>query len=927
MFIIVGIMILFVFILLFYMVNLREKIRAQANIQKMTSDLLQSEAINFYTTKCLEDALAEGLYLLGQQGGYIYKDQPGSIILTDIDYVNYYDTRVAYLLEPNQYLLPPKYPCLSLTNPPVYCGFINNITLYPSLDQFIYGNKHINTLFKDPSTSSTIQAQLESYIENQTKECTNFTFLNHLPEFEHYTIVEEPLEAEVIFTEDDVAVILDYPITFSLPDFKPVTHILRFNSRANVRFKKIYNAISDMIGLDWRDLNYDMLVDTKIGYYISKTRPFSLIKDNATLIREDINIYDNLFIINDSKSELKGKPFIFQFARKNRYPVLDYIPKKNITSLNPDFGPVDIAVFENDTLTITPSAKDPDEDNLSYSYHGWKADFITIWNDTSHNWSYLSSLINYWHNSSAYNLTQRIANITLTHEDAGFHNTTVNVSDMLLNDWQIVRILVELILHSNPVPINLYDDVPDDMISIEDPIILDGCSSTWIVDPDANYTFTWKDHDRLIFQSNGSFQSSTKCIVLPSALPCQNDCNLPYQHSENIINMSANRLVLDYSNISLNVTIVGILNQTDTAYLNATVKQCLPHYNPYSYPYPYQQPGLDPFQADHTCCSEDGTILTGKECFNYTYYDCRPDLQSLLGGSRLTKEIYPATKTIGELPLSSPSPPLLINPLNLILPTFSPNYPDNRYMNDIYQREFIQLCGNRGNACSGIWTDIWALKKECKGPDISKGEDESCQGPAQNPSKCCNYPENPSGLCINDQCYNYNQYNNTFEKAFSLPNVNGRTADGICNNNENCCIGDGLGNYNIGGNKVCLGNCNPNSGDCDAVYNSRCVIGRCGAECSTANTYHCTDTSRIVNCYYWTGTDFDQTPETILMSRTRTVNRCTNDCQCQYNNWEGQSYCGVSKFLYNQDPIFRDPLCAEINQTYNVKGCICECAT
>ena len=71
--------------------------------------------------------------------------------------------------------------------------------------------------------------------------------------------------------------------------------------------------------------------------------------------------YTDIVIIQDNKSLIDGKPYVFQFAVENRPPALDRIfePLQNI-----DPNRYDIVVVENNTITIRPFGYDPDEDNV-----------------------------------------------------------------------------------------------------------------------------------------------------------------------------------------------------------------------------------------------------------------------------------------------------------------------------------------------------------------------------------------------------------------------------------------------------------------------------------------------------------------------------------------------------------------------------------
>ena len=787
MFIIIGFVLLFTFSFIYFITTVQNEESNKSNIEKLTSDVLQSKAPTSYTKQCVQDSLEQGLFLLGRQGGYIFKDQIGSKVLFDISSVQYEENRVAYIVQPLD-RLPPYYPCYTDENAPQYCGFIYD-SIFPGLSSYNYGRSRLQGLYQG---LYSIKSQLEHYLEQTVPQCADFTSLQELPELKQYNLEEGNPKADVTFDSDSVNVKMKYPLKFTLQGIPPIIHLLEFRGSADIRFKDIYEAAQDMIIKDNNDLDYNLYEDTVSGFYKGKEIKFNQIKKWASLSRIPISADVNIIKITDSKSKIDTEPFVFQYAVQNRGPVLDYIPSEY-----PPKKQVEFAILEGDTLTIDPIARDPDDKPLKYSYEGWKANFNDLWSDITRSKTQQAST-NIWENSADFAQTKSKSTIITTHSDAGFHNTTVKVSDLSIDDFQIVRILVELILKTDNILDNYYADVPNNKASIEDPYKLDARQTTWVVDPEAKYTFTWKDTigDNMIFQSIGGFNQAIKCLILPSEQQCLGD-----SHNENINSMEMNELryFQPKSNIIFNVTTDSVINQSYQKELGIEVFQCLPHKNPGNPIYPFNNPGTDPFQADHTCCGDDGKVRSGERLTLIEQGACR---------NYANEPVPPAQLVVEEL---YGNPPKLA-PRSVPL---RPTYPTGGDQNDIYLRLLTQKCKRRGNAVSGEAKDEFFLLQSCSN---KKGtEDESCSGPASSPNTCRFIDiDNP-------QCVNYR--GTTFEKKFFRDD---NRYNGNCNDNWKCST---TTTYGKGGVYMAQGTCDGKGGCTSTARSSMYCALSCGAQC------------------------------------------------------------------------------------------------
>ena len=229
-FMIIGILVIASFAFILQQKGQIEEKRMRAYVDKIVSDILSTEAINYYVDLCLEKSSQEGLKLIGSQGGYILIGQPGSII-------NYSDTTgLPNELEPLQFsvegkdynlvplifsnvgvvggrLPPPIYPCLTGDFPPKYCEFIYEQQMDQSLK---FGTYILPPLKREDEGYGifSIQEQLESFIVNKTKSCIEFETIQALNET--FTFDKGNMSAEIKITDNNLITTLDFPLIISL---------------------------------------------------------------------------------------------------------------------------------------------------------------------------------------------------------------------------------------------------------------------------------------------------------------------------------------------------------------------------------------------------------------------------------------------------------------------------------------------------------------------------------------------------------------------------------------------------------------------------------------------------------------------------------------------------------------------------------------
>jgi hypothetical protein len=149
--------------------------------------------------------------------------------------------RIPYLIGSLPSSIPPWYPCTNPDNPPGYCGFIYNETLFTNLGAYRYGENKLPKFYRSEGRLS-IQSQLENYLNKMIPSCANFTALVNNPELAAYNITNGTPSTEVRFDENSITVDLKYPITFQVQGIPPIIKFVNFSSTLNVRFKRVYDS-------------------------------------------------------------------------------------------------------------------------------------------------------------------------------------------------------------------------------------------------------------------------------------------------------------------------------------------------------------------------------------------------------------------------------------------------------------------------------------------------------------------------------------------------------------------------------------------------------------------------------------------------------------------------------------------------------------
>ncbi len=525
MFIIIGLIVLIVIMFLLFITNSIKSDQATRNVEVIGSMFEKQGKYHGYVLSCVDQALKNGVFLVGMQGGAIYDYEakggkhylgPGNgypygkyILPYRYDGVIY---NVSYGIVSPQLgsLYHPDIPFYPygltklVSNPKIISPFYVNVfgnfpssPLTPLCDYHGSNRRELSDTVacetydsRNVHDTNSVQEYLERYIENYTMGCVN---LKSLPELAGSNIRKGNITANVTFGESHVFADVTIPIFIELGNVKTVIQLKDFQVRLNVRLKKIHELVSHLIENDVNNIFFNIVRDAS-----SVDNCKDITGGNAPCLKPGMQVvkksnvcldtglctegkYDDVLIIKDSESLIDGRPYVFQIAIENRPPALDLIRTEVGTgSYNYDY-----VVFNGDEIVIKPVGIDPDEDQHNalgfmdnlYNYYGWKEDYDeyydplcgSIYNpdcqimtaDHPHSWS----------GSDDYKDTRRVASYKTNDNDLGVHTVKVEVCDEAnLCDYQAVIILV-----SNSSFVggsNDYADIPAGYGSLEDQYLL-----------------------------------------------------------------------------------------------------------------------------------------------------------------------------------------------------------------------------------------------------------------------------------------------------------------------------------------------------------------------------------------------------------------------------------------------------------------------
>jgi len=364
-FLIIGIVILLGAGLLIYMVSITPEKKGEETVVGQTLRQQAVQPVKDYITTCLDIVSSDALELVGKQGGRLYQEQGSIIPNPSVDklgiiFMDYDDLKLSYSI------VPPKGNVGAL--------FFSDVPEYPwpsfpytangnTSDLGYFGLSRLPALYKNFSTDS-IQQQLETYISNNIAKCTLWD--NKFPGFKITTgtpmttmIIAENLTH--LRQEEYISFVLDWPVTITEESSGARITLDRFTVNYPVAFGRMYYTIKSIVEAEISNMSYEPI--TTDAYFIT-------INNNA-YNKDDIIVYQ------DKKYSLKGVPYEFRIARKNRAPALHLIDQKEIDKFA---YCVDIVKFslqgnklyaspdleDGDPFPLNSTAIDPDNDVISF---------------------------------------------------------------------------------------------------------------------------------------------------------------------------------------------------------------------------------------------------------------------------------------------------------------------------------------------------------------------------------------------------------------------------------------------------------------------------------------------------------------------------------------------------------------------------------
>lgn len=551
---IMGIVILVMFVFLAYSLRYISVQRLEEQREEIVETAIEAAAIQYFASVCVDDALKNGILLIGKQGGTIFDWQiTNSQGVPDVAHLVFSGTPVVYGIAPSDLSPLPAYPCFEfIDRPPAFCR-------YPQ--QGVIAQFGIDSLPQLDGGPQSIQARLQKYIEAYVVRCIDVNQLAQEHGFSGYAFEAGTPVAHVDFRNTDVVATVDYPLSITIRGEEPISQFVNFRSQLPLRFRHLYTAVKDALRKDVSHVTFNPSLDLNRDAFNGEPVQFSRLNPPAQF--RSLSLGENdIFFFEDPSSKIGGKPYTFQIARKNRAPALEYVSKN--PSLLVDL--YDYLILEGERVDVAPKSADPDEDGVSFRYGG------TLGTGTGN--FFLSSPI----------------------AIPGKYTLSVEASDGPLADKQDVRVLVDRVLRPSFVVRSIYPDVPEGYVSREDPFFIDATATNASLDHYANYTFRWSS------QLFAPVTSDYACSRLPGALRCDDPLPLPLiqqlpQQNQYVPASGTTAVTLDvtleYNNRQQNA-------RTDKF---VQVVPCLLHKNPADAPFPYNR--ADPYLANHACCVGD----------------------------------------------------------------------------------------------------------------------------------------------------------------------------------------------------------------------------------------------------------------------------------------------------------------------------------
>lgn len=372
-FIILGIVILVIVIGGIYLMNsvkIDNMKDTTLDTQKIPSDL---EPLVNYMEKCIETIAKEGMFLLGEQGGYIYISQGGNsndlspleegnlfLIHTPqstprkiryrikAEYINSWACSASLPGYPTKHKIP--YPYKTSDN--FSLDFSKTTYLNDKKYDYIgcFGTK---TADFDPDNAFLA---LKTYINNTIKtRCNLSVFKNYRSDFQEPNVYIEPSSSTIKFK-------ISYPITLTNINTGAKTTLKEFSTSIKLSLKELYDFANNIIQLDISDPTYNIQQkDPLTGFEV--------------FVIQDVFDNDDVIRVISPNIKLDGIPFELNFARKNRYPALEYVYDTSFSNISLIAG---TKVYWANVIHQNISAVDPDGDIVTITVKIERPSFVRV---------------------------------------------------------------------------------------------------------------------------------------------------------------------------------------------------------------------------------------------------------------------------------------------------------------------------------------------------------------------------------------------------------------------------------------------------------------------------------------------------------------------------------------------------------------------
>jgi hypothetical protein len=389
-FVIVGLVLLILAGLSFVMISQKQQRQLEEQADVILEEI-QTETLNNYLRGCLKNALEEGIQSMGRYGGKVMPPRTDFQVAPDY-FIQYGINEYTGSLSPPSFTESSndwRYPKDPTESTGSYFIFTN---------VFPYGKKTLPVLCQkdgpnDVSLSTyakpcppgryslnSMQKELSLYTARRIEACVKEENVEKVTGF---TVELGRPKVTVVYGEEDVTAEAQYPVEVQV-NKNQVTKFLDYKVTVNARLKKMYGLMEYLLYKDSTFLDNKLMQDGSAGsinqQLVESSKYFDANMEVSIPITKN---QGDVIRIVDKASKVQGSKGVFQSARKNRKPVLDYIhgtySERNTAPFNKfDF---DILVKKLDAVTITGTCKDPDEDECTIRFEGWKTTQVQEYND------------------------------------------------------------------------------------------------------------------------------------------------------------------------------------------------------------------------------------------------------------------------------------------------------------------------------------------------------------------------------------------------------------------------------------------------------------------------------------------------------------------------------------------------------------------